>query len=67
MQVRLRCGLSNELNDVDEPSRCEYVDAKDSVSIFPKKFVVRHLLMYLFAIAGTWLYCRLLQFALRRS
>lgn len=36
MQVRLRCGLSNELNDVDEPSRCEYVDATDS-SIFPKK------------------------------
>ncbi|CAO2198283.1 unnamed protein product [Urochloa humidicola] len=25
MKVRLRCGLSNELNDVDEPSRCEYV------------------------------------------
>jgi hypothetical protein len=26
VQIRLRCGLSNELNDVDEPSRCEYVD-----------------------------------------
>ncbi|KAF8724234.1 hypothetical protein HU200_021256 [Digitaria exilis] len=25
LKVRLRCGLSNELNDVDEPSRCEYV------------------------------------------
>ncbi|KAL6626376.1 hypothetical protein ACP70R_030102 [Stipagrostis hirtigluma subsp. patula] len=24
LKVRLRCGLSNELNDVDEPSRCEY-------------------------------------------
>lgn len=23
-QVRLRCGLKNELTDVDEPSRCEY-------------------------------------------
>ncbi|XP_006645765.2 glucosidase 2 subunit beta [Oryza brachyantha] len=25
LKVRLRCGLSNEINDVDEPSRCEYV------------------------------------------
>ncbi|CAK7339066.1 unnamed protein product [Dovyalis caffra] len=25
MKVRLRCGLSNEVTDVDEPSRCEYV------------------------------------------
>ncbi|KAM3348821.1 hypothetical protein ACQJBY_022196 [Aegilops geniculata] len=25
LKVRLRCGLSNELNGVDEPSRCEYV------------------------------------------
>ncbi|KAJ1689303.1 hypothetical protein LUZ63_013458 [Rhynchospora breviuscula] len=25
MKVRLRCGLKNELTDVDEPSRCEYV------------------------------------------
>ncbi|TVU04161.1 hypothetical protein EJB05_50254 [Eragrostis curvula] len=25
LKVRLRCGLSNEVNDVDEPSRCEYV------------------------------------------
>ncbi|KAK3163440.1 hypothetical protein QOZ80_1AG0003730 [Eleusine coracana subsp. coracana] len=25
LKVRLRCGLGNELNDVDEPSRCEYV------------------------------------------
>ncbi|KAI4368565.1 hypothetical protein MLD38_017109 [Melastoma candidum] len=24
MTVRLRCGLKNEVNDVDEPSRCEY-------------------------------------------
>lgn len=24
MQVKLRCGLKNELMDVDEPSRCEY-------------------------------------------
>ncbi|XP_062196511.1 glucosidase 2 subunit beta-like [Phragmites australis] len=24
LKIRLRCGLSNELNDVDEPSRCEY-------------------------------------------
>lgn len=22
-QVRLRCGLTNEMTDVDEPSRCE--------------------------------------------
>lgn len=45
VQVRLRCGLSNELNDVDEPSRCEYVDATDSVFIFQKKNVVCHLLI----------------------
>lgn len=25
LKVRLRCGLTNELTDVDEPSRCEYV------------------------------------------
>ncbi|KAF6147731.1 hypothetical protein GIB67_006704 [Kingdonia uniflora] len=25
IKVRLRCGLNNELTDVDEPSRCEYV------------------------------------------
>ncbi|PIA47650.1 hypothetical protein AQUCO_01400339v1 [Aquilegia coerulea] len=25
LKVRLRCGLNNELTDVDEPSRCEYV------------------------------------------
>lgn len=25
MKVRLRCGLKNEVTDVDEPSRCEYV------------------------------------------
>lgn len=25
LKVRLRCGLKNELTDVDEPSRCEYV------------------------------------------
>ncbi|OVA08857.1 Glucosidase 2 subunit beta [Macleaya cordata] len=25
LKVRLRCGLDNELTDVDEPSRCEYV------------------------------------------
>ncbi|TYH04610.1 hypothetical protein ES288_A08G020300v1 [Gossypium darwinii] len=25
MKVKLRCGLKNELTDVDEPSRCEYV------------------------------------------
>ncbi|KAL9659257.1 hypothetical protein QQ045_024062 [Rhodiola kirilowii] len=25
IKVRLRCGLSNEVTDVDEPSRCEYV------------------------------------------
>ncbi|VAH76150.1 unnamed protein product [Triticum turgidum subsp. durum] len=25
LKVRLRCGLSNKLNGVDEPSRCEYV------------------------------------------
>lgn len=25
MKVRLRCGLKNEVADVDEPSRCEYV------------------------------------------
>ncbi|KAJ6832407.1 glucosidase 2 subunit beta [Iris pallida] len=25
LKVRLRCGLTNELADVDEPSRCEYV------------------------------------------
>ncbi|KAG8052627.1 hypothetical protein GUJ93_ZPchr0001g29439 [Zizania palustris] len=25
LKVRLRCGLNNELNGVDEPSRCEYV------------------------------------------
>ncbi|XP_047318041.1 glucosidase 2 subunit beta-like [Impatiens glandulifera] len=25
IQVRLRCGLKNEVTDVDEPSRCEYV------------------------------------------
>ncbi|XP_058107684.1 glucosidase 2 subunit beta-like isoform X1 [Magnolia sinica] len=25
INVRLRCGLNNELTDVDEPSRCEYV------------------------------------------
>ncbi|KAF8403999.1 hypothetical protein HHK36_012109 [Tetracentron sinense] len=25
LQVRLRCGLKNELTDVDEPSRCEYI------------------------------------------
>ncbi|KAK9153205.1 hypothetical protein Sjap_000685 [Stephania japonica] len=25
LKVRLRCGLKNELADVDEPSRCEYV------------------------------------------
>ncbi|XP_042493116.1 glucosidase 2 subunit beta-like [Macadamia integrifolia] len=24
LKVRLRCGLKNELTDVDEPSRCEY-------------------------------------------
>lgn len=25
LKVRLRCGLTNEITDVDEPSRCEYV------------------------------------------
>ncbi|KAF4359574.1 hypothetical protein F8388_003577 [Cannabis sativa] len=25
LKVRLRCGLKNEVTDVDEPSRCEYV------------------------------------------
>ncbi|XP_031249367.1 glucosidase 2 subunit beta [Pistacia vera] len=25
LKVKLRCGLSNEVTDVDEPSRCEYV------------------------------------------
>ncbi|KAL9140620.1 hypothetical protein ABFS82_14G049100 [Erythranthe guttata] len=25
MKVKLRCGLKNELTDVDEPSRCEYM------------------------------------------
>ncbi|PON51570.1 Glucosidase 2 subunit beta [Parasponia andersonii] len=25
LKVRLRCGLKNEITDVDEPSRCEYV------------------------------------------
>lgn len=25
LKVRLRCGLKNELTDVDEPSRCEYI------------------------------------------
>ncbi|KAL1540922.1 glucosidase 2 subunit beta-like [Salvia divinorum] len=25
LKVRLRCGLENELTDVDEPSRCEYL------------------------------------------
>jgi len=25
LKVRLRCGLTNDLTDVDEPSRCEYV------------------------------------------
>ncbi|MBA0577410.1 hypothetical protein Golob_000090, partial [Gossypium lobatum] len=25
MKVKLRCGLKNEITDVDEPSRCEYV------------------------------------------
>ncbi|MED6183133.1 hypothetical protein PIB30_035265 [Stylosanthes scabra] len=25
MKVRMRCGLKNEITDVDEPSRCEYV------------------------------------------
>ncbi|KAH9740457.1 glucosidase 2 subunit beta [Citrus sinensis] len=25
IEVRLRCGLKNEVTDVDEPSRCEYV------------------------------------------
>lgn len=25
LKVKLRCGLKNELTDVDEPSRCEYV------------------------------------------
>ncbi|WCJ28785.1 Glucosidase 2 subunit beta [Euphorbia peplus] len=25
LKVRLRCGLQNEVTDVDEPSRCEYV------------------------------------------
>ncbi|XP_042014977.1 glucosidase 2 subunit beta-like [Salvia splendens] len=25
LKVRLRCGLKNELTDVDEPSRCEYL------------------------------------------
>ncbi|KAK9683375.1 hypothetical protein RND81_10G135700 [Saponaria officinalis] len=25
MRVKLRCGLKNEVTDVDEPSRCEYV------------------------------------------
>ncbi|KAJ8760034.1 hypothetical protein K2173_010890 [Erythroxylum novogranatense] len=25
LKVRLRCGLTNEVTDVDEPSRCEYV------------------------------------------
>ncbi|KAI3894705.1 hypothetical protein MKX03_031635 [Papaver bracteatum] len=25
LKVKLRCGLNNELTDVDEPSRCEYV------------------------------------------
>ncbi|MCH98699.1 glucosidase 2 subunit beta-like, partial [Trifolium medium] len=23
--VKLKCGLTNEITDVDEPSRCEYV------------------------------------------
>lgn len=26
-QIRLRCGLKDELMDVDEPSRCEYVSS----------------------------------------
>eukprot|EP00268_Persea_americana_P063773 TRINITY_DN8311_c0_g1_i5.p1 TRINITY_DN8311_c0_g1~~TRINITY_DN8311_c0_g1_i5.p1 ORF type:complete len:147 (+),score=25.96 TRINITY_DN8311_c0_g1_i5:150-590(+) len=25
LKVRLECGLDNELTDIDEPSRCEYV------------------------------------------
>ncbi|XP_059628704.1 glucosidase 2 subunit beta [Cornus florida] len=25
LKVKLRCGLNNELTDIDEPSRCEYV------------------------------------------
>jgi protein kinase C substrate 80K-H len=25
LKIRLRCGLKNEFDDVDEPSRCEYI------------------------------------------
>lgn len=35
LQVRLRCGLKNEVTDVDEPSRCEYeIFLPLSISIF---------------------------------
>lgn len=33
LKVRLRCGLKNELTDVDEPSRCEYVALLSTPSV----------------------------------
>lgn len=50
MQVRLRCGLSNELNGVDEPSRCECVISHDTTLIFTKI----HIIMLLFCISVSY-------------
>ncbi|KAL9231398.1 hypothetical protein vseg_006631 [Gypsophila vaccaria] len=33
MRVKLRCGLKNEVTDVDEPSRCEYVALLSTPSV----------------------------------
>lgn len=33
LKVKLRCGLKNELTDVDEPSRCEYVALLSTPSV----------------------------------
>ncbi|XP_068662807.1 glucosidase 2 subunit beta-like [Aristolochia californica] len=33
LKVKLRCGLKNELTDVDEPSRCEYIALLSTPSV----------------------------------
>ncbi|GMH10265.1 hypothetical protein Nepgr_012106 [Nepenthes gracilis] len=37
LKVKLRCGLENEITDVDEPSRCEYVALLSTLNVCLKE------------------------------
>lgn len=62
-QVRLRCGLKNELTDVDEPSRCEY-DLLSSL-LFP--FIIRLRTLTSYDILDTPLCFQLLHYASKKN